>query len=228
MSKNMLDPIVRGLVGLPESRLGAVADIVNRLNSERGEEWSDRFKAVLREGLAPSTVFERNEHGHIIIAFTGLNRPGNQEIARLEAAGYRVSDYAKSCFASTDDDGYDKNHRLVAGQAYKIALVPGKEIKLQSDRTTANLRKLGEKYGYGKPLAGHTPRIRESVSDKQMEEMGIWYVASLHDPIKDSDGGPCVLYASRNDDGQLLGTCWDSPDGQWGDSGAFAFPVLAS
>ncbi len=173
-------------------------------------------------------IFERNEHGHAIITIAGLDLTGAQEIERLEAAGYRVGNYAKSCFTSTKADGYDKNHRLGAGQPYKIALVPGKEISKDSDRSTVALRKLGEKYGYGKPLGGHIPRIREAVSDKQMEEMGFWYIASLHDPIKASDGSPHVLYAYRYDDGRWVGTCWDGPGARWDDYGAFAFPVSAS
>lgn len=231
MSKDMLGPLIRALVGIPNSRLGVALDITNRLNSDRGDEWNTRFKAVLREGLpAPvlATTFERNEHGHVIITITGLGLAGADESKRLEDAGYRVSDYAKSCFKSTTADGYDKNHRLVAGQVHKIALIPGKEIARDSDRTTAALRKLGEKYGYGKPMAGHIPRIREAVSDKQMEEVGIWYIASLHDPIKDSDGRPRVLSAGRDDDGQWVGACWGSPDRRWRGVGAFAFPVSAS
>lgn len=231
MSKNMLDPIIRALVGVPESRLGVVADIANRLNSDCGEEWDARFKAVLREGLTtpvPATVFDRNEHGHIVITFTGLDLVGADEIKRLEDAGYRIGDYAKSCFWSTNADGYNKNHRLVVGQTYKIALVPGKEIKLQSERTTANLRKLGEKYGYGKPLGGHIPRIRESVSDELMKEMGFVYIASLHDPIKDSDGNPGVLDVYRDDDGRCVDAFWDYPGDQRCGDGAFAFSVPAS
>lgn len=230
MSKDMLGPITRALVGIPDSRLGVVADIANRLNSDRGEEWDARFKAVLREGLsapAPTTTFERNGHGHVIITITGLDLAGADEIKRLEAAGYRVGDYAKSCFKSTRADGYDKNHRLGARE-YKLALIPGKEIARDSDRTTAALRKLGDKYGYGKPRGGHIPRIREAVSDKQMEEMGIWYIASLHDPIKDSGGDPGVLIARRDDDGRWVDACWVGPGGRWDDDGAFAFPVSAS
>ena len=47
----MLGPITRALVGIPGSRLGVVADIANRLNSEQGDAWHARFKTVLREGL---------------------------------------------------------------------------------------------------------------------------------------------------------------------------------
>ncbi len=175
-------------------------------------------------------AFERNEHGHIIVTVTGLDLTGVKEIERLEAAGYILSDYFKSCLLSKKKDSYDKNHRLVADQSYKLALMPGKEIERDADRTTDALRKRGmEKYGYGKPLGGHIPRIRESVSDKQMEEMGgAWYIAGLHDPIEDSDGNPGVLDAARFDGGRRLDADWGKPGCQWYDNGLFAFPVLAS
>ncbi|MEK7503255.1 MAG: hypothetical protein AAB556_02305 [Patescibacteria group bacterium] len=96
--------------------------------------------------------FERNEHGHVILTFAGLSLAGAADIERLEFAGHRVSDYAKSCFLSTRKDSYDKNHLLVAGRIYKVALMPGKEIEDDSERTTENLRNRGMKhYSYGNP-----------------------------------------------------------------------------
>lgn len=173
-------------------------------------------------------AFERNENGHIVFTIIGLDITGAEEIKRIEAAGYRISNWAKSCLTSTKADGYDKNHRLVAEKEYKIVLIPGKEIEKDSDRTTKDLQKLAEKYGYGKPLAGIVPRVRESISDKQMEEMGIWYIAALHDPITDSDGSPSVLGSDRRDDGRWLDGCWDNPDSEWDGDGAFAFLLPAS
>lgn len=186
----------------------------------------DTLQAYI-EGRNPF-AFERNEHGHTIVTLTGLDLVGADEIKKLNDAGYRVGDYAKSCFTSTADDSYDKNHRLVPGRSYKIALVPGKEISKDSDRTTVALRKLGEKYGYGKPLGGHIPRIRESISDEQMEEKGFVYIASLHDPIKDAGGRRRVLSAYRDVGGPWVSAYWDNPGGRWCDGGAFAFPVSAS
>ncbi len=60
-----------------------------------------------------------------------------------------------------------------------------------------------------------------------MEEMGFVYIASLHDPIKDSDGDPGVLNAHRSDGGLWVHADWDSPDLQWDDEVAFAFPVAS-
>jgi hypothetical protein len=180
-----------------------------------------------RDPFAPS-AFERNEHGHAVITITGLDLSGADEVERLEAASYRVSDYAKSCFKSTKGDGYDKNHRLEPNRAYKIAIVPGKEIERDADRTTANLQKLGEKYGYQKPLAGIVPRIRETVSDEMMKDLDVWYIAALHDPIKDSVGGPGVLSADRSGGGRWVDAYWGDPGDRWSSHGSFAFLLPAS
>lgn len=221
-----------GMLGrLPLSAVrGPKDDLDNLLAGTDGESVLVEFKKfVKRQPCWGPTMFERNEHGHIIVTVAGLDLTGAQEIERLEAAGCRVSDYAKSCFLSKKTDGYDKNHRLVADRQYKVALVPHKEIEREADRTTDALRKLGmEKYGYGKPLGGFTPRIREAVSDKQMEEMGLYYIVSLHDPIKDSDGGPHVLSANRLDDGRWVSAYWDSPGFRGNAGGASAFPVSTS
>ena len=205
--------------------LGQIEAGVNKIGGE------EAFVRLLRGELTVSDVvtFDRNEHGHVVITFIGTDITGAQEIELLRSEGYRVGDYAKQCLTSTKPDSYDAKHRLVAGQTYKVALVPGKEILKDFERTTENLRKLGmEKYGYGKPLAGFIPRIRQKVSDKQMEEMGIWYIASPHDPIKDSDGLPDVLIAIRSGGGRWVRAYYGDPGYQWGDGGAFAFPVSAS
>lgn len=192
------------LIGtLPGERLaGLSADLFHKLQSG---SLSIEELALFVQRKNPFS-FERNKHSHIVVTVMGLDITGAQEIALLEAARYRLSDPAKSCLLSTKADSYDGNHRLVAGREYKVALMPGREIEKDSDRTTENLRKRGmDLYGYGKPLAGIVPRIREAVSDKQLEEMGVWYVAALHDPIKDSGGAPLVLVAHRSVDAAVSG-----------------------
>ncbi|MEX0916974.1 MAG: hypothetical protein WDZ90_00375 [Candidatus Paceibacterota bacterium] len=211
---------------LPGNRLaGLLADTCHKI--QHGGLTLDEL-ALFNQRKNPFE-FERNEHGHIVLTFVGLDLTGEQEIERLTSVGFRLSNLAKSCLTSTKKDGYDKNHRLVAGQSYKIALMPTREIERGSDRTTGALRKRGiEKYGYEKPLAGIVPRIRETVSDKQMEEMGFWYIAAPHDHIKDSVGDPLVLDAHRRDGGPWLDARWDHPGHDWYGYGAFAFLVLAS
>lgn len=217
---------MRNIGTLPGERLaGLSADLFHKL--QKGVLSEDEL-ALFVQRKNPFAL-ERNEHGHVVLTFTGLDLTGAAEIERLEAASYRVGGIAKSCLLSTKEDSYDKNHRLVAGGIYKVALMPGKEIERDQDRTTVNLRKRGiEHYGYGKPLAGLIPRVREVLSDKQTEELGIWYVAALHDPITGSGGDPGVLGAGRGGGGRWVDAGWDRPGLQWDGDGAFVFLVSAS
>lgn len=220
-------------LGQQANFIAAVTKALPRdINPDVARGWEQNGEAltrVLREALCPPSQFERNEHGHIVLTLDGLDLTGAEEIERLTQSRFRVSDWAKSCLLSTKKDGYDKNHRLATGQQYKIALMPTREIERDSDRTTDALRKRGiEKYGYAKPLAGIVPRIRELVSDKQMEDMGFWYIAAPHDPINDSGGYPRVIRAYRRDDGPWLRAPWYPPGDQWSGPGAFAFLVPAS
>lgn len=210
---------------LPGTRLaGLSADLFHKLQSG---SLSVEELALFVQRKNPFT-FERNEHGHVVLTFVGLDLTGAQEIERLVAQQYIVGDFAKSCFLSTNEDSYDLHHCLVAGQEYKVALIPNKEIESDSDRTTDALRKRGmEHYGYGKPLGGVIPRVREVLSDKQMEELGIFYAVALHDPIIDAVGGPNVLGASRNGGGHKVNAFWNGPNNQWVDGGACVFPVSA-
>jgi len=211
---------------LPDNRLaGLSADLFHKLKA--GTLSLDELALFLQR--QNPFEFTRNEHGHILLTFDGIDLTGEVEIKRLTEAGFRVSDWAKSCLLSKKEDGYDKNHRLILGQQYEIALMPTMEIESETDRTTENLRKRGtEKYGYIKPLAGVAPSIRKSTTNEMMKKMGFWHIAVPHDPIKDPDGTPLVLTADRNDDGRWLYVSWDGPDVQWSDDSAFAFLVPAS
>ena len=222
----MLGSVVRASVGVPQGRMELLARIASDLahDNPRGKDWFAHYEHVRTEGL-PVPEFERNEHGHIIISITGFAVTGKQEIERLEAAEFRINNWAKSCLASKKKDGYDKRHRLEYGRAYTVALVPTKDVP--GNRTTAEGREHGASFGYEQPLAGVIPRIRETVSDEMMKAMGSWYIAALHEPIADSDGVPRVLGASRRDGGRRVSACGDYPGSQWRDDGALAFLVPA-
>ncbi len=235
MSKDMLGSVVRAAVGVPQDRMNALAKLASAMaaSASEGRAWHAHLKTLLQQGLPSSegiapTTFERNEYGHIVFTITGLDLTGAEEIERLETADYRIGGYARQMLTSTKGDSYDANHRLIAGRQYRIALLPGKHIVRDSDRTTNNLRAEGMKLGYGKPLAGVAPRIREVVSDKRMGEMGFEYIATLHDSITDADGFPGVLGASRRDSGRRLGGAWGRPGELWNDIGAFPFLLPAS
>ncbi len=219
-----------GIIGtLPGDRLaGLLIDQIEKIR--KGALTLDELalftqrKNPFGDTLSP---ISRNQHGHFVATITGLNLTGAEEIARLEAAGYRISEYAKSVLLSVGTDGYDKKHRLIAGQTYQVAIMPGNVIVKNRDGTTANLRKEALRFGYEKPQAGIMPRIRELVSGEQLKEMGFSYITGLHDTILDSDGDPNVLIADRDDGGRWLYAYWVKSDDQWVDGGAFAVLVPA-
>ncbi len=206
---------------LPGERLaGLSADLFHKL--QRGNITLDEL-ALFTQHKNPFT-FERNEHGHIVLNVTGLYLDGAQEIERLDAASYRISGDAKSCLLSVMEDGYDAMHRLMNRQ-YKVVLMPIKDIENENDHTTDNLYKRGtEKYGYIKPVGGVMPRVREQISDGQMEDIGIYYIVAFHEPIKNSNGDPYVLCIDRNDGGRWLDASVNqSGGGHWDDGGCVAF-----
>ncbi len=177
--------------------------------------------------VVPATFETDSASGRITVKVKALGLSGEEWVARLEALKYRVSDYAKSVLRNPE---YHK-HRLEPGMEYTIALVRGTEIRKDRDRTTAKLRELGAR-DYGKDVHDRTKAelaclLREAVSDEQLEKWGIWYIAILHDPIADLDGGPRVLSVRRRDEGRWLDASWDEPGSKWGDDGAFGFPLPA-
>jgi len=200
--------------------MGQIEAAINKLGGLSG------WRALLRDELEikpKPLLFPKNEHGHYLVEVTGRALTGAAEIQLQSEQNFRVGDYARQCFLSTNPDSYDAKHRLEDGKIYRLAIVHGREVKM--NRTTANLRAYAQQFGYQKPLAGHIPRIRESVTDQQMEQMNIWYIAGLHDPIADSVGVPDVLVAYRGGGGSWLDAAWGRPALGWDDRGAFAFVV---
>lgn len=156
------------------------------------------------------------------IKLTALGLSGPEWIARLEKKKYRVSDWAKQLLNSPE---YEK-HRLKKGETIEVALVKHTDVGINP--TTKQIQDYAKKQGYGMSTAEVALLIREALSDKQMEDMGIYYISNLHDPIKDSGGIPYVLCPYRDDGGRWVFARWGCPDRRWDGSGASAFPVPAS
>lgn len=156
---------------------------------------------------------------NIILTATGLT--GKEWIERIEKGEYKISTYAKDLLLSED---FNKNISK-KGAEFNVCIVPQIELGLGKYVSTKEIKEYAEKKGWSVPTPEIACLVREAVSDKEMEDMGVWYIAALHEPIKDSDGDPRVLFAYRDDDGRRLGTFWGDPDDQWGTGGAFPFLV---
>ncbi len=170
---------------------------------------------------------QKDRFGRATFTVVGTGLTGIEWIARLEASGHKVTDWAEDILSQPD---YDQNHRLEAGKIETFALVLGLEIPKDSDRTTSTLQAIGVR-DYG-PQAVSDLRgelallIREKFSIADLNEIDVGYIAVLHKPILDSDGYPGVLFAYRLDDDSWVDANYGFPSHQWHAYGAF--PVLAS
>ncbi|MDD3285856.1 MAG: hypothetical protein PHG95_04495 [Patescibacteria group bacterium] len=159
----------------------------------------------------------REENGVIYFPINSDGTTGEQWIARLESKGFCVGDYAKSVLRS-------KSFKPTAGITCEIAVLKG-EIFSDNERITKNIRKEAKNRKFSTPNAEVACLIREKFSDKELKAMGLCWIVTMHEPIKDSDGDSVLLSAGRNVDDSWLGTGYDYPGKEWNRSGGFAFVV---
>ena len=127
------------------------------------------------------------------------------------------SDYAKQLLRSPD-------FKSTNGVVYEIAILKGMLFE-NSERITKNIRVEAEKRNLLKPNTEVACLIRANFSDEELEAMGLYWIVTMHEPIKDSVGVPRLLSASRSDDGSWLNAHYDDPGRRWDRSDGFAFVV---
>jgi hypothetical protein len=158
----------------------------------------------------------REENGVIYFTVTSDGTSGEDWITRLEAKGYKVSDYAKSVLRSSD-------FVPTNGITTEIVVLKG-ELFEEETRVAKNIREEAQRRGLASPNPEVACLIRELFMNKELEEMGLWAVVAMHEPIVDSSG-PSLLGVDRDDDGGWLYAYCDEPDRRWNRDYGFAFVV---
>lgn len=190
-------------------------DLIVRNPKEAGRQFTAFLKNGGRVPVAESKW--REQDGVIYSSFTSDGTTGEEWINRLEKQGFRIGDYAKSVLRS---EGF----KPTKGVTTEIAVLKG-ELFADNDRITKNIRKEANKRKLQKPNAEVACFIREKFSDKDLEAMGLWWIVTMHEPIKDSDGDLDLLNAHRGDGGRWLSADYGKPGGGWSRGGGFAFAV---
>ncbi len=157
------------------------------------------------------------EDGTIRFSVTSDGTSGRDWISRLEAKGFRVSDYAKQLLRSPS---FQPTNSITT----EVVMLPGK-LFTDSDRMTKNIRAEAAKRNLATPNPELACLIREKFMDKQIEEMGLTWIIAMHEPIQDSDGVPELLGAVRGDGDSWLRACYGNPGNRWGHDNGFAFSV---
>lgn len=167
--------------------------------------------------VSEPTRLWREQDGIIYFSVTPDGTTGEEWIVRLEKRGFRVSDYAKSVLRSPD-------FKPTTGVTIEIAVLKGTLFK-DNDRITKKIRAEAAKRKLLKPNAEIACLIRETFTDDEIEAMGLVWIIIMHEPIKDSGGGPFLLGADRDGGGRWLSTARDDPEFRWSRDDGFAFAV---
>ncbi len=155
--------------------------------------------------------------GVIYFSVTSDGTTGQQWIERLESKAFRISKWAKDVLNSPD-------FKTTTGVTTEVAVLPG-VISKDDNRIIKEIRAEAERRNLLAPNAEVACLIREKLSDKELEAMGLWWIVIFHEPIKDSDGAPYLLAVSRYGDGPWLDTNYDNSDNSWNSNNGFAFAV---
>lgn len=192
----------------------------------------DNFQAVmlLRRGMVKLVEVPNNnfsvewtvdEDGNIHFTLsptTGMTH--EQWEQHLERRGWRIGDYARQVLRRASEAPTN-------GVTYNIVVLPGKKVS-DSDRITKKIRVVADKKGWLKPHWEVACLIRDTFTDEQLEQMGLWYIVTMHEPIEDFDGDPGLLSSNRSGDGRWLRAYCDGPGVGWDGDGGFAFAELVS
>ena len=193
---------------------------------ETGRRFTDflnngcQISVVVNQGVMPKIPEGKKwteVEGVIYISVTSNGRGGEEWITYFESKGVRLSKYSKDVLLSPD-------FKATMGITYNLALLRGTFFS-DSNRITRKIRAEGDKRVWTKPVAEVGCLIRDLLSDEEIEQLGIWYIVAMHEPIEDSDRDPHLLDAHRLDGGPWLNTYWARPGNEWSDDGAFAFLV---
>lgn len=159
----------------------------------------------------------REEDGVIYFSVTSDGTTGAEWIARLEKKGYRVGDYAKQLLLS-------KSFLPTTGVTTEVAVLKGMLFE-DNDRITKKIRTEAANRKLETPNAEIACLIREKFTDEEIKAMGLTWIVAMHEPIKDSVGGPFLLRADRGVGGRWLFAYYGKPDFRWFREGGFAFAV---
>ncbi|OHA91128.1 MAG: hypothetical protein A2758_01465 [Candidatus Zambryskibacteria bacterium RIFCSPHIGHO2_01_FULL_49_18] len=132
---------------------------------------------------------------------------GKDGIKDLEKARYNVGDWVKDVMKQ-------KVYVVTNGKVYKPVVLKGEDFT-DDERVTSNIRKVAEEMKLVTPPAQLARLLRKSVSDEELEQMGLYALIVMHQPITGSGGFPNVLGLYRNDEGRWLNAYFGHAGHRW-------------
>jgi len=185
--KDMLGPIIRALVGVPEKDLGILLDITNKIGGKDGEQWRARFAEDLRKGI----MAVKTDGTHHLKLFIDRTVPFNP--VKFIGSGWSIIEEDKSSLALTEIDFGKVSFEtcLKFGEKY----ITGEEKLLRHAKAGHILAdaKIGQ-------------TLFEEEGQKTLEylykEKGITWFELQGTVLRHPDGDRYALYLCRDDDGR--------------------------
>lgn len=179
------------------------------------------YQAILEGSVTASFAVDtkswREEDGVIYFSVTSDGTTGEDWIKRLECNGFRVGDCAKQVLRSPD-------FKPTNGVTTEVVVLKGMLFE-DNDRITKKIRAEADKRKLLKPNPELACLIREKLTDKEIAVMGLTWIVTVHEPIKDAGGDPSLLSVICRGDGPWLRAFRGGPGDGWGCGSGFAFAV---
>jgi hypothetical protein len=232
MSKALSEGQARSIIGsfvldTPWSEVKAdLQPFIELTPEERGEKFAEFLNngcrtsvTIVAKVVAPEIPEGKKwvrEGDVIYVKVTSNGRKGVEWITYLESKGVRLSKYAQDVLLSSA-------FKATNGVTYTLAIIVGTAYT-DSNRVSKNIRADTLKREWLTPHPETACLLQDLLSDAGLEKLGVWWIATMHEPIENSGGHSSVLTWGHNQ-GRWLSTNWGLPEHGWNDNGAFAFLV---
>lgn len=216
MSKASVADVLR-MLSVLENNLG---EGINDFDSELAQEIINNGEVRGREFmrfLKNRAHFDLRHNRPHFFTVTSDGRKSSEIPEFLHQQGSHVGNYAKSVIEHPD-------YVITEGITYILGVLFGDEFT-DNSRTNKNIRKKAGYRGWSAPPAETAHLSRVKISDETLNQMGLWRLVMMHEPIVDSNGNLSLLTLTRSGDGQWLGARCGRPDFGWNRNDGFGFLV---
>lgn len=195
--------------------IAVMAENLPEMTAEQRQRWIGDPKGLQNflSGLNEKQWTEQD--GVIYFTVVSNGKTGEEWITYLNGKGLPVGSYAQSVLR------HKKFKPTKTGTIHQIGVISGKLFS-NNDRTTKNFRDDAKKRKMTDPHAEVACLIRDMFSDKEIKEMGLDWIITMHEPIPDSYGNLCLLGTARYDD-YMLHAFYSNPGNRWHRENGFAF-----